>query len=203
MKKIALVLVFILTVSAGFSQQRKRMVRKTDKMSTEQRTTLAVKKLTLALDLDQSQAKKVQKLYSKMAKVRMEKGAKMKKEGMVKREKMMKIKKASKDTEDFKKRVKRAVEKGELKKEDLGRMRRNGRGNGRDFDSANKTLDMMIAHQTEMKKILTKEQFATYKKMQKRRVKAAKGKRSKMVHKKGKMAKRSKMTKHTKVKKRH
>ena len=202
MKKIALVLAFIFTVSAGFSQQRKRMVRKTDQMSTEQRTTLAVKKLTLALDLDKSQAKKIHKLYSKRAKVRMEKGAKMKKEGMVKREKMMKIRKASKDKGDYKQRVKKAIEKGEIKREDLRGMKRSVRvrKGGGDFDSANKALDRMIAHQSEMKKILTKEQYATYKKMQKNRVKAAKGKRVKKLHKRVKMAKHKK---HAKVKRSH
>lgn len=193
MKKVALLLAFILTVSAGFSQQRKRMVRKTDNMSTEQRTTLTVKRLTLALDLTKDQANKVSKLYSKMSKVRTEKGMQMRKEGMEKREKLMKIKKASKDAKDYKKRVKIAVEKDEIKREDLRGMQRNVRAKkgGRDFDSANKALDNMIAHQSEMKKILTKEQFAKYKKMQKsrvQRVKSTKGKTAKMA----KMKKRSK-----------
>jgi hypothetical protein len=186
MKKVVFLLAFILTVSSGFSQKRKRM-QQANNMSPEQRTTLAVKKLTLTLDLDKSQARKVHNLYSKMAKIRMEKGQKMRKDGMEKREQMMKIKKASKDRADYKERVKKAIKEGKLKKEDLGR-----RGMKRkvpNFDAQNKALDHMIAMQSEMKKILTKEQYAKYKKMQKHRMKTAKHKIKK--HKKAKRMKKS------------
>ena len=185
MKKIVFLLAFILTVSSGFSQKRKRM-QQANNMSPEQRTTLAVKKLTLTLDLDKNQAKKVHNLYSKMAKARMGKRQEMRKEGMAKREEMMKIKKASKNRADFKKRIEKAIKEGKLKKEDLGRKRMR---KGPDFDAQNKALDHMIAMQSEMKKILTKEQYTKYKKMQKHRVKTAKHKIKK--HKKAKRMKKS------------
>ena len=192
MKKVAILLALIFTVSAGFSQQRKRTARVADNMTAEQRTTLAVKKLTLALDLDKSQAKKIQSLYSKMGKVRMEKGKKMRKEGMVKREKMMKIKKASKDGADYKKRIGVAIKKGELKREDLGRRR----AKVIDFDTANKALDTRIDFQNKMKKILNPSQYASFKKFQKRKgpksQKRRKVMKTKKTMKKGKMQKRAK-----------
>lgn len=192
MKKVAILLALIFTVSAGFSQQRKRTARVADNMTAEQRTTLAVKKLTLALDLDKSQAKKIQSLYSKMGKVRMEKGKKMRKEGMVKREKMMKIKKASKDGADYKKRIGVAIKKGELKREDLGRRR----AKVIDFDTANKALDTRIDFQNKMKKILNPSQYASFKKFQKRKgpksQKRRKVMKTKKTVKKGKMQKRAK-----------
>ena len=167
MKKIIFLLVFILTVSSGFSQKRKR-VHQANHMTSEQRTILTVKKLTLALDLDRNQAKKVAVLFTKMAKKRKAKGQKVKKEMMVKREKMMKERK-----------------EGKLKKEHKGKMRVKRRG--QNFDAQNKALDHMIALQSEMKKILTKEQYARFKKMKKRRIKSAKHK-----VKKHKIAKRMK-----------
>jgi len=167
MKKVIFLLAFILTVSSGFSQKRKR-VHQANTMTPEQRTTLAVKKMTLALDLDKNQAKKVAVLFTKMSKKRIAKGQKVRKERMVKREKMMKERKA-----------------GKLKKGHKGKMRVKKRG--QNFDAQNKALDHMIAMQSEMKKILTKEQYATYKKMKKRSVKTAKHK-----VKKHKMTKRVK-----------
>ena len=187
MKKVLFLLAIIFTTSSAFSQKGKRM-HQANNMTLEQRTTLAVKKLTLALELDKKQAKKIEALYSKMAKNRMEKGQKMRKESMVKREKMMKIKKASKDRADFKRRVEKAVKDGELKKEDL-RMQRRRKTN---FDAQNKALDHMIALQSEMKKILTPEQFEKFKKMKKRRVKSAKNK----MGKRKKVMKKRKMEKH-------
>ena len=54
MKNIAFALAFILTVSAGYSQQRKRMA-KADTMTPEQRVTLSVKRMALQLDLSKDQ----------------------------------------------------------------------------------------------------------------------------------------------------
>ena len=156
MKKVIFLLAFILTVSSGFSQKRKR-VHQADTMTPEQRTTLAVKKMTLALDLDRNQAKKVAAVFTKMSKKRMAKGQKVRKERMVKREKMMKERK-----------------EGKRMKEHKGKMR--VKRKGQNFDAQNNALDHMIALQSEMKKILTKEQYAKFKKMKKRRVKVAKHK---------------------------
>lgn len=167
MKKVIFLLAFILTVSSGFSQKRKKM-HQANNMTPEQRTTLAVKKLTLALDLDKGQAKKVAVLFTKMAKKRKAKGQKVRKEMMAKREKMMKERK-----------------EGKHQKERKGKMRVKKRG--QNFDAQNNALDHMIALQSEMKKILTKEQYAKFKKMKKRRIKSAKHK-----VKKHKMAKRVK-----------
>ena len=185
MKKAAFLLAFLLTVSAGFSQQRKRMAKKADHMTLKQRTTLAVKKLTLTLDLSSDQAKKITSLYTKMGKQKMEKMKKVKAKNAQTREKIAKIKKASKDKADFKMRVQKAVKKGELKKEDLGKMRRR---RGGDFDSKNQALDHMIAFQNSMKKILTKEQYQKFKKLKMHRAKTAKHKVKK--HKKMKREKR-------------
>lgn len=189
MKKVLFLLAIIFTTSSAFSQKRKRMYQ-ANNLTSKQRTTLAVKKLTLALELDKKQAKKVAVLFNKMAKNRLEKGQKMRKESMEKREKLMKIKKASKDRADFKRRVEKAVKNGELKKEDL-RMQRRRKPN---FEAQNKALDQMIALQSEMKKILTPEQFEKYKKMKKRRVKSAKHK----MDKRKKVMKKRKMEKHHK-----
>lgn len=115
MKKILFLLAFVLTVSSGFSQKRKRMHR-ADNMTPEQRTTLAVKKLTLALDLDKSQAKKVKALYTKMAKKRMANRKVRKDKNADARMELAKIKKNSKNKEDFKKQVKVAIKEGKIKR---------------------------------------------------------------------------------------
>lgn len=171
MKKAVFLLAFIITVSSGFSQQRKR-VHQENQMNPEQRTTLAVKKLTLALGLDENQAEKATTLFTEMSKKRKVKGQLVRKEGMMKRKKMMEMRKSSKDGADFKKKVGKAIEEGELEKEDVAKMR--GRRKGSNFDAQNNALDHMISMQSEMKKILTKEQFATYKKIQKHRMKKQK-----------------------------
>lgn len=182
MKKIIFLLAFILTVSSGFSQKRKRM-HKADNMTAEQRTTLAVKKLTLALDLDKNQAKKVTTLYTEMAKKRMKFRKKRKNAKADSDILIAKIKKNSNSKEDFKKQVKKAIKDGKLKKEDFRKMRKRGLS----FEEKNKALDHMITLQNKMKKILTKEQYEKFKKMKKHRVKSAKHKM-----KKHKMAKRVK-----------
>ncbi|NVK52966.1 MAG: hypothetical protein HWD85_08530 [Flavobacteriaceae bacterium] len=177
MKKVALLLAFIFTVSAGFSQQRKRM-HKADNLTPQQRTTLNVKRLVVALDLTKEQTNKIERLYTKMANKRMQHMQKNRKKNAVVKEKMLKIKKASKDRADFKKRVEIAIKNGELKKEDLQIARRRGVN----FDTANRALDNRIELQSQMKKILTAEQYKKFKNLKKRRL--AKTKKRKMAMKK-------------------
>jgi hypothetical protein len=157
MKKAAFLLAFILIVSSGFSQQKEKAPQE-NQMTPKQRTTLAVKKLTLALDLDTNQIEKVTTLFTQMSKKKMVKGQKVRKERMVKREKMMKIRKE--------------IQEGKLKREDVAKMRK--RRKDSNFDTQNNALDHLISMQNEMKKILTKEQFTTYKKIQKHKVKKRK-----------------------------
>lgn len=161
MKKIAFLLVCIFTTTIGFSQKRK--MHKAELMTAEQRATLTAKKLTLALDLNEAQAKKVKALYTKMGKEKMMKRQKMRKEHMKKREKLMKIRKQSKDQEDFKRKLEKAIKEGKIEKRDVKEMRRRKSS----FEARNRALDHMITMQKEMKKILTKEQFEEYKKLKK------------------------------------
>ncbi|MDG1039490.1 MAG: hypothetical protein P8H13_05595 [Polaribacter sp.] len=79
MKKVALAFAFILTVSAGFSQQRKR-IAKANNITAEQQATLTAKKLTLQLELSKEQTKKIIALYTEVAKQRKAQGTQMKKE---------------------------------------------------------------------------------------------------------------------------
>jgi periplasmic protein CpxP/Spy len=174
MKKVALLLAFIFTVSAGFSQQRKRGMNKQNNITPEQQVTLSVKKLTLALDLTKAQAGQLESLFSKMKDNRKEAVIKMKKNAAESKDKIAKIKKDSKDDAEFKENVGKAIKKG-----DISRMR----NNGGDFNSKNQALDNMIALQVGMKEILTKEQFEKYKKMQKGKAQMAV--RQKMDKRKG------------------
>jgi protein CpxP len=185
MKKIAFALAFILTASAGFSQQRKRM-GKADMMTPEQRATLTVKRMALQLDLTKDQTQKITALYTEMGTQRKVKGDQMRKDALASRAKLAKIKKESKDKADFKERMGRAIKSGELKKEDVKRMRRRV-----DFDTANTALDNRIEFQAKMKKILNPEQYEKFTKLQKRKIgKAKKKMASKMKNKK--MRKRGK-----------
>jgi len=187
MKKIAFALAFILSVSAGFSQQRKRMA-KADKMTPEQRAILAVKKMALQLDLTKDQTKKITALYTEIGIQRKVKGDQMKKEALASRTKLAKIKKESKDKANFKQRIEKAIKSGELKKEDIKRMRRRV-----DFDTANNALDNRIEFQAKMKKILSPEQYKKFTKLQKRKfAKAKKRMSSKSKMKNKKMKKRGK-----------
>jgi hypothetical protein len=65
MKKIAsiVLLVFAFTLTAQAQKGKKK--RRTEKLSTEQQTILAVKKMTLALDLTTSQQNQLKPLISK------------------------------------------------------------------------------------------------------------------------------------------
>jgi protein CpxP len=182
MKKVALVFAFILTVSAGFSQQRKRM-GKADNMTPEQRATLSVKRMALQLDLSKNQTQEITALYKDMAKQRKVKGDKMRNDAVASRGKLAKIKKDSKNNVDFKERVGKAIKSGELKKEDVNRMRRRV-----DFDTANNALDNRIEFQARMKKVLNPEQYKKFTKLQKRKVNTAK----KKMGSKNKMRKRGK-----------
>lgn len=198
MKKLALALALIFTVSAGFSQQRKRMARNNN-MTPEQRATLTAKKLTLQLDLSKDQTRKITALYTKMAKERKAKGDKMKKGAMASKAKLAKIKKQSKNNADFKERVQKELKAGRLQKEDVALLRR-GRGRAKvDFDTANKALDNRIEFQSKMKKILSPEQYQKFTKIQKRNASMVK---KKMAARKGKMAKKKKMAKKRKMRKR-
>lgn len=188
MKKVALAFAFILTVSAGFSQQRKRMA-KADNMTPEQRATLSVKRMALQLDLSKNQTQEITALYTDMAKQRKVKGDKMRNDAVASRGKLAKIKKNSKSNVDFKERVGKAIKSGELKKEDVNRMRRRV-----DFDTANDALDNRIEFQAKMKKVLTPEQYKKFTKLQKRKVGKAKKKMGskKRMDSKKKMRKRGK-----------
>ncbi len=186
MKKIALVLAFIFTVSAGYSQQRKRMGR-VDSMTPEQRATLSVKRMALQLDLSKDQTTKITALYTEMGKQRKVKGDQMRKDAMASKTKLAKIKKESKDNADFKEKVEKAIKSGELKKGDLNKMRRRV-----DFDSANKALDNRIEFQSKMKNILTPEQYEKFTKLQKRKMGDAKKRMGAKNKMKGKMKKRGK-----------
>lgn len=186
MKKIAFVLAFIFTVSAGFSQQRKRMAR-TNNLTPEQRTTLAVKKMALQLDLTKDQTKKITALYTKMAVERKATGDKMRKDAKASKTKLAKIKKQSKDKADYKARVRKAIKNGELKKGDVNRMRRNV-----DFETANRVLDNRIEFQAKMKKILSPEQYEKFTKLKKRKIGNAKKKMASKKKMKGNMKKRGK-----------
>ena len=167
MKKVALALAFIFTVSAGFYQQRKRMAKKNN-MTPEQVATLSAKKLTLQLDLSKDQTRKITALYTDMAKQRKVKGDKMRKEAEASRAKLAKN-----------------------KKDDVRRQRRPRA----DFETTNEALDNRIAFQAKMKKILTSEQYEKFSILQKRKVGKAKkmmaGKKKKMAKNK-KMKKRGK-----------
>lgn len=180
MKKVALAFAFILTVSAGFSQQRKRMAE-ADNMTPEQRVTLSVKRMALQLDLSKDQTQKITSLYTDMAKQRKVKGDKMRNDAVASRGKLAKIKKDSKNNVDFKERVGKAIKSGELKKEDVIRMRRRV-----DFDTANDALDNRIEFQAKMKKVLTPEQYKKFTKLQKRKVNTAKKKMKNKMRKRGK-----------------
>lgn len=192
MKKIAVTLVLIFTVSIGYSQER-RMMNKRTQMTPEQQATIMAKKLALQLDLNKDQTRKITSLYTNMAKDRKAKGMKMRKEATAEREKLMKIKKSSKNNADFKMKVEKAVKEGKIKKESLrrGKTRRQI-----DYASANKALDNRLDFQNKMKRILTPEQYQKFKKLQKNRVakvnKHQKGMKKRKMQKKGKMQKRSK-----------
>ena len=198
MKKLALTLAFIFTVSAGFSQKGKRMARN-NAMTPEQRATLTAKKLTLQLGLSKDQTRKITALYSKMAKERKARADKMKKNALASRAKLAKIKKQSKNNADFKERVQKELKAGRLQKEDVALLRKR-RGRVKvDFETANRALDNRIEFQSKMKKILSSEQYQKFTKIQKRNALLLK---KKMVVRKGKMAKKSKMTKKRKMRKR-
>ena len=152
MKKITFLLAALLTVSASFSQQRKK-VRKANQITAEQRATLAAKKLTLALDLDESQAKRVKALYADMAKKRMKKVKERKDKNADTHILLANIKKSSKSREEVKRKIEKAIKEGKLKKEDLRKMKKR---RGQDFEAQNKALDHKITLQRKMKKILTK-----------------------------------------------
>lgn len=198
MKKVALALAFIFTVSAGFSQQRKRMARNNN-MTPEQRATLTAKKLTLQLDLSKDQTRKITALYKDMAKKRKVKVDKKKKDAMASRAKLAKIKKQSKDNADFKARVQKELKAGRLQKEDVALMRRGHRRAKVNFETANKALDNRIEFQSKMKKILSPEQYQKFTKIQKRNASMAK---KKLAVRKGKMAKKNKKAKKRKMRKR-
>ena len=189
MKNVLFLLALLLTTSAGFSQKSKRL-KKAKYLKLEQRRILAVKKLTLQLDLDQRQTKKVAALLKDMSTKRMAKKLAVRKDGLQQRKKVMKLKKESKNVANFKRKVQQEIAAGTLKKEDLRRIRRRRPGNN--FVAKNSALDSMIAMQRGMKNILNEAQFKTYKKLQHRKMRTAK--RNMIRGKKVTMAKRLKHT---------
>ena len=187
MKNVLFLLALLLITSAGFSQKRKRLKKETF-MKLEQRRTLAVKKLTVQLDLDQRQTNKVAALIKELSTKRMAKKLATRKAGVQQRKKVMKLRKESKDVAHLKRKIQQEIATGDLKKEDLRRMRRRRLGNS--FEAKNTALDYTIALQRGMKIILNEAQFTTYKKIQHRNMRTAKMNMKKA--KKTKMAKRLK-----------
>jgi hypothetical protein len=69
MKKLAsiLLLVFAFTLTTNAQRQKKQMNQKRDNLTLEQRVTLGVKKMTLALDLSEKQQNQIKPLISAQA----------------------------------------------------------------------------------------------------------------------------------------
>lgn len=187
MKNILFLVAFLLTATAGFSQKRKQLQR-VNSVKLEQRNKLAVKKLTLQLDLNQRQAKRVKALMKELSTERMTRQLKARKMRLQQREKRITLRKESKDVADFRRKVQREIVKGHLNKQQARKMKRRRLANS--FEAKSHALDHMIAMRKGMKTILTEAQFTRYKKLQLRRMRVAKHNIKKA--KKMKLAKRLK-----------
>ncbi len=187
MKNILFLVAFLLTASTGFSQERKQLKR-ADAVQLEQRRTLAVKKLTLQLDLNKQQAKSVKALMKELSAERMNRRFAERKERMQQREKLMSLRKKSKSDAEFRRSVQRELENGNINRPLATKMRKRERVDN--FEAKNRALDHMIAMRKGMKNILNDGQYAKYKKIQLRNMRVAKQKMEKA--KKMKMAKRLK-----------
>lgn len=129
MKKLIYLLVLVFSVSFTAQAQKKGKRVKRTQLSVEQEATLQVKKMTLALELNETQQRKITPILQQQISDR--------------RAEMAKLRKARKE------QVKRTKEQNyELKKA---------------------ILDKQIAFQKDMKSILTKEQYAKFKKMKHKR----------------------------------
>lgn len=177
MKNTINILIFVFALSISAQAQRTNRGQIAEKMTPEQLTTLAAKKLTLQLDLTAAQTKKVSAIYLKIANDRAEMASKRKAENDATKAEMFKIKKESKDQAEYKANLAKAIKEGKIKRSDF-------RANNRklDFNTANKALDAQIAFQNEMKTILSPEQFVKFKKIQQSKKRSIKDKLAK--HKK-------------------
>ena len=187
MKNILCLVAFLLTVSTGFSQKRKQLKR-VDLVQLEQRRTLAVKKLTLQLDLNKRQASSVEALMKELSTERMNRRIAERKANMQQREKLMTLRKESNSEAEFRKSVQEELENGNLNRPLTEKMRKRKLSNN--FEAKNRALDHMIAMRKGMKNILNETQYEAYKKIQLRNMRVAKQKMEKA--KKMKMAQRLK-----------
>lgn len=122
MKKLvgltAIVILFSLTINA---QGRKGGIGQGSDLSTEQQATLQTKKLTLRLDLNETQQKEVQKMLLK------------------------------------------SNEEREISRAEYRQKRQSGKLTADEkFAFENDRIDRQLAHKTEMKKILTENQFGKW-----------------------------------------
>ena len=90
MKKLASLLVFVFALTITTQAQRgehNKRVHKEDNLTSEQRATISVKRLALALDLNKSQINRIKPLFAKQMKERsaMHKKMKAAKKGVKKR----------------------------------------------------------------------------------------------------------------------
>ena len=176
MKNILFLVAFLLTLSTGFSQERKPLKRQAA-VQLEQRRTLAVKKLTLQLDLNNRQAKSVKALMKELSADRMNRRLTERKERMQQREKLISLRKESKSDAEFRRSVQRELENGNLNRPLATNMKKRGRVDN--FEAKNRALDHMIAMRKGMKNILNDAQYARYKKIQLRNMRVAKQKMEK------------------------
>ena len=184
MKNILFLVVFLLTAIAGFSQKRKQLQR-VNTLKLEQRNTLAVKKLTLQLDLNQRQSKRVKALLKEVSNQRMTRQLAARKMRLQQREKRIALRKESKDVADFRRKAQREIANQHQNGQLARKIKR--RRLATSFEAKNIALDHMIAMRKGMKTILTEAQFTRYKKLQLRRMRVAKNNMKKV-----KMAKRLK-----------
>ena len=183
MKNIASILVVVFAFTFTAQAQRPNRAQMGSNLTPEQRTTLAVKKMALQLDLTKDQMKKVSDLYAVKGKERAAMVQKIMKERAGTRTELAKIKTESKDQADFKRRVASAVKDGKIQKGSMQRMRPVA-----DFESQNKALDAQLDFQNKMQKILTPVQYEKFKKMRNGKMKMAKNKMTKNRMAKNKMA---------------
>jgi len=149
-KKLVIGSLMALLTMGTFAQNEKRVIKKSE-MTPEQVAELQTKKMTLGLELSESQQKEIYKLNKEKA-----------------------IERKTK-----RKEIRTLHEKGEKPTDKNS------------FEMKNARLDAQLAHQSEMKNILSEDQYETWKKTKKRK-----------VHKIKKMRKHKKIKQRFKGKKR-
>ncbi|WP_417785368.1 Spy/CpxP family protein refolding chaperone [Tenacibaculum sp.] len=140
MKKLLTLLILAVSFTVT-TQAQKRDKTKHEELSTEQKTELAVKKMTLQLDLTEAQQNQIRPLIA---------------EQVAERQKMWAKRKAMKESGKKATADERYAMKSHM-------------------------LDKKIAHKSEMKRILNKQQYERYEKMNARKMKRHK---KKATHKK-------------------